>query len=150
MVAGLGLAAAAVGTGLLVGSLVPVEAVDETDDSGGNTNTISMTYVGNSTGGLRCNINSGGIVNNCTATVTVNIRGSIAVGTRLRLQTADYGIGGNATTTANPPGNMTFNISGGTGTTSCPGPTTQLILLNVATQSVLARASGFSLPKTCR
>ena len=149
MMAGLGIAAAAVGAGLLAGSLVPVEAVDETDDSGGNNTAISMTYVGNSTGGIRCNRNSGGIINNCTATITVNIRGSIPVGTRVRLQTADYGIGGNATTTANPPGNMTFNISGGTGTSSCPGPTTQLVLLNVATQVVLARATGFSLPKTC-
>lgn len=117
--------------------------------SGSSSGGSGMTYVGNSTNGFQCTFNSGGIINNCTATITVNIKSSVAVGTRLRLQTSNFGIGGNQTTTANPPGNMTFSLSGGTSTSSCPGPVTRLDLMNTTTLILVAQTT-VSIPMTCR
>lgn len=123
---------------------------NDSGSSGNNSSSISMTYVGNSTNGFQCNVNFGGIVNNCTATITVNVRGSIPQGTNLRLQAQGYNIGGNRTTAANPPGNMTFSLSGGPGTSSCPAPVTRLNLIRVSDNTIIAQVSGLSLRMTCQ
>jgi hypothetical protein len=119
-------------------------------DTGSPSSGSGMTYVGNSSGGIQCTFNAGGVLSNCSATVTVNIRSSVSAGTRLRLMARNGNPGGNATATANPPGNMTFSLTGGTGSSSCPGPVTTLDLLDTSTQRVLATATGFSIPFTCR
>ena len=124
------------------------------DDGGGNNNgngnTFSMTYVSSSSGGFTCTFNSGGIINNCTATITVNVQGNLNVGTAVRLQPQGMSVGGNQTTTRNPPGSMTFSLSGGTGSSTCPGTITRLNLIIVSTQVIAASASNLSIPVTCR
>jgi hypothetical protein len=154
----------AVGVGGAVGAgLVLKNALDELktlDTATTSTSTTTTTSTGATSGGIRfvsgsfnCTYNAGGVVNSCSgSSVTVNITVPMSVGSSLKLFTNHIQSLGSVQTTANPPGNVTFNgFSPGGWFDQCGPPVTQLGVANLSVStSLVASVSGLSLPVTCR
>lgn len=145
----IGAAAAAVGAGLLAGSLVPVEGIDEADDdSGGSAGGITLVSAA-----FNCRYNAGGIVSSCSeSVVTINVTMRLPVGSRLKLATNHIISTGTVATTRDPAGNVTFRgFSGGGWFDRCGPPVTRLVLINTSVSSNgIAQITGISMPVTCR
>jgi hypothetical protein len=105
---------------------------------------VTAKFVSAST--INCPFNAGGIVSNCSGTVTIEFSGSVKSGTAYRFM-FDAGPGGNRTISG--PGQYGFSISSGTSTSTCPTLRTGTVT-DISTQLIIASFSNMPITVSCK